>query len=192
MNTSIIKNTVRIKEPANLGIIVSALQVVQACFRIEVVPPVAEWVCICHCAGSGKDVAPAVVGVLRYDIAIGSIGYGNNIPLQISCVDICFRSVIEPYKHTAFVVEEVQAAVACFLPKQLRAVPIILRGNAVNGFTGAQPGFVVSIFVLKISLITLLKNFIFKSSLKYYSEPQQYEQFYLLFVHYKSLQVIFQ
>ena len=120
------------------------------------------------------------------------IGYGYNVPLQVPCVEVGFCSVIEPYEQAAFVVEEVQAAVACFLPKQLRAVPIILRGDAVNGLAGAQPGFVVSIFVLKISLITLLKNFIFKSSLKYYSEPQQYEQFYLLFVHYKSLQVIFQ
>ncbi len=128
------------------------MQVVQACFRIEVVPPVAEWVCICHCAGSGKDVAPAVVGVLRYDIAIGSIGYGNNIPLQISCVDICFRSVIEPYKHTAFVVEEVQAAVACFLSEQLRAVPVVFGCYPVDGFAGTQAGFIVSIACLLLFL----------------------------------------
>ena len=168
------------------------MQVVQSCFRIVVVPSVAEGVNVCHCACSGEDIAPAVIGIGGYNAAIRGIRYGYNIPLQVTGVEVGLCSIVKAHQQAAFVVEEVQEAASCLLSEQLRAVPIILRGNAVNGFTGAQPGFVVSIFVLKISLITLLKNFIFKSSLKYYSEPQQYEQFYLLFVHYKSLQVIFQ
>ena len=71
--------------------------------------------------------------------------------MQVSCIDIRFRSVIEPYEQAAFVVEEMQEAASCLLSEQLRAVPIILRGDAVNGLAGAQPGFVIGIAVSLVS-----------------------------------------
>ena len=139
------QHTVRIKESTHFGIIVPALQVIQSRFGIEIVPSVTEGIDICHCAGGGKNISLAVVGVGCHNTAIGSISNGNNIPLQISCVKVGFRSVIEAHQQSAFVVEEVQAAVACFLPKQLRAVPVVFGGYAVNGSAGAQPGFVIGI-----------------------------------------------
>ena len=82
---------------------------------------------------------------MRYGVACCRVGYCNDVSLQVSCIDIRFRSVIEPYEQSAFVVEEVQAAVACFLPEQLRAVPVVFGGYAVNGSAGTQPGFVIGI-----------------------------------------------
>ena len=143
MNTSIIKNTVRIKEPANLGIIVSALQVVQACFRIEIIPSVAEGVCVCHCACGGENVPPAVVGVGGYYCFCCRVGYCNNIPLQVTGVEVGLCSVVKAHQQAAFVVQEVQEARSCFLPEQLRAVPVVFRGDAVDGFAGAQAFFVI-------------------------------------------------
>ena len=127
------------------------MQVVQARFCIVVVPSVAEGVYVCHCAGGGEDVPPAVVGVGCYYCFCCRVGYCNDVSLQVSCIDIRFRSVIEPYEQAAFVVEEVQEAASCLLSEQLRAVPIILRGDAVNGLAGAQPGFVIGIAVSLVS-----------------------------------------
>ena len=128
------------------------MQVIQARFRIEIVPSVAEGVYACHCAGGCKHIPPAVVGIFRNGIACCGIGYGYNVPLQVPCVEVGFCSVIEPYEQPTFVVEEVQAAVACFLPKQLRAVPVIFGGYTVDGFAGTQAGFIVSIACLLLFL----------------------------------------
>ena len=145
------QHTVRIKESSHCSIIVSALQIIQSRFGIEIVPSVAEGVYFCHCARCCKNIPPAVVGVGGYYCFCCCVGYCNDVPLQVSCIDIRFRSVIEPYEQAAFVVEEMQEAASCLLSEQLRAVPIILRGDAVNGLAGAQPGFVIGIAVSLVS-----------------------------------------
>ena len=143
MNTSIIKNTIRIKESSNLSIIVPALQVIQARFRIEIIPSVTEGVYFCHCARCCKNIPPAVVGVGGYYCFCCCVGYCNDVSLQVPCVEVGFRSVIEPYKQAAFVVEEVQEAASCLLSEQLRAVPVVFRGDAVDRFAGAQALFII-------------------------------------------------
>ena len=68
---------IRIDEPANFRVIVSALQVVEAGFRIVIIPPVAEGIVIGHVCGGGgngrprrvghaQHLAERVVGVLRH------------------------------------------------------------------------------------------------------------------------------
>ena len=54
---------VGINEPAELGVVVTGFEVVEAGVGIEVVAPVAEGVDVGHVAGGGEDLAPGVVGV---------------------------------------------------------------------------------------------------------------------------------
>ncbi len=145
------QHAIRSKESTHFGIIVSALQVVQARFTIVVISSIAEGVYACHCTGGGEDVPPAVVGVGGYYCFCCCVGYCNDVPLQVSCIEVGFCSVVKAYEQPAFVVEKVQEAVTRLLSQQLRAVPIILRGDAVNGLAGAQPGFVIGIAVSLVS-----------------------------------------
>ena len=68
---------VRINKPADFRVIVSALQVVEAGFRVVVIPPVAEGIVVGHVRGGGgngrsgrvghaQHLAERVVGVLRH------------------------------------------------------------------------------------------------------------------------------
>ena len=72
--------------------------------------------------------------------------------MQVPCVEVGFCSVVKAYEQSAFVVEEVQAAVACFLTEQLRAVPVVFGCYPVDGFAGTQAGFIVSIACLLLFL----------------------------------------
>ncbi len=54
---------VRVNESADGGIVIAALEVVEACFGVEVVAPVADGVGGCEGAFGCQNVAPGVVGV---------------------------------------------------------------------------------------------------------------------------------
>jgi len=61
---------IRINKPSPVGIIVAALQVIQAGLAVVDITPVTEWVGrsqgVCQGTGAGKLLAPGIVGV-RHD-----------------------------------------------------------------------------------------------------------------------------
>ena len=68
--------TICVEETADGGVVISALEVIEARFRIVVVSAVAQWIPLCiiqapaiAAALDGGDVAPCVVAVLRIDRA---------------------------------------------------------------------------------------------------------------------------
>ena len=86
--------TVRINEPANLGVIVAALEIVEAGFGIVIVAAVAERVNLCEVTCCGNDFTIGVVIICRNLIA-GSIDQIHYVALEIGNVIIgrCCRAV---------------------------------------------------------------------------------------------------
>ena len=119
---------IRIDEPANFRVIVSALQVVEAGFRIVIIPPVAEGVVVGHMRGCRGDCRPrrvgyaqhlpvGVVGVLRHQgprvapAACVAAVKSRHVPLQVFGEIVvrpaCLRRVLQPksYRATTLVVQ---------------------------------------------------------------------------------------
>ena len=82
---------IRIQEPSPLRVIVPALQIVQPCVRIVVIPPIPEGIkradnpLLNRCRarlGGNRAVAPCVIGVRAY---LGSVFRvdGDDVPLQV-------------------------------------------------------------------------------------------------------------
>ena len=57
------------------GVVISALEIVEAGFGVVVIAPVAQGIDAGHCAGAGEQITPCVVGVLRNE--------GSTIPLTL-------------------------------------------------------------------------------------------------------------
>ena len=82
---------IRIQEPSPLRVIVPALQIVQPCVRIVVIPPIPEGIkradnpLLNRCRarlGGNRAVAPCVIGIGAY---LGSVFRvdGDDVPLQV-------------------------------------------------------------------------------------------------------------
>ena len=86
-----------IDESADCGIVISALQVIEACFYIVDLAPVAEGVLGTegggHAAGSGQDLAPGIVGVPD-DHSAGGVEKGSYITLCVGHI-VVGRAVVE-------------------------------------------------------------------------------------------------
>ena len=61
---------VRIDEPANLGVIVTALEIIEAGFGIVIVTTIAQGIDLGHCAGGGDDFSVGIIVVGRDFVAI--------------------------------------------------------------------------------------------------------------------------
>ena len=137
---------VRINESANGGVIVPALEVVEACFGIEVVAPVADGILLGEGTFGGEDIAPCVVGVGGKDRAVR----GNDlfhVALLVLYEDAfrfgfgCLIGVA--YEFAAGAVVEVKCIVRAHVRHELAAVPDVAAGAAVHRLFGAQSGVVV-------------------------------------------------
>ena len=70
------------------GVIVAALEIIEAGFGVVVVAAIAERVNACHSAGAADDIAPCVIGVAcdRLILKAGDIGDQlDHIALQVLC-----------------------------------------------------------------------------------------------------------
>ena len=87
----IIKNFIGTNKPANPGIIIPGLKVIEAGLLIIDISPVPEGVLpaegIGQGAGAGEGIAPGVIGVFDDDLA-GIVGDGHDVALSIVEVEV--------------------------------------------------------------------------------------------------------
>ena len=99
---------VRIDEPADLCVVVSRIEVVEARFGIVVVTAIAERVVRAESrskrAGHGKNIAPRVVGIFDNDLARGGQNC-ENIAAEVLAEIVIFAAVSNAENAAVFVIE---------------------------------------------------------------------------------------
>ena len=140
---------VRGYKPANLGVIVACLQVIQACFRIVVVATIAEGVLgayrVCGGVLELHELAPSIVGVGYDEFAGGGVGKGYYITLYI--VDVIVEVVVavgHADTVTLLVVEEAEGLAVGRLGENLRAVEQVLGRICAVTLAGSDAFRIVS------------------------------------------------
>jgi len=116
---------VRVEETLDSGVIISALEIIEAGFRIVVVAPVAQGVLggdggvIALGRGDAEEIAPGIVGILR-DGLVGAVKQLHHVALTVDHIVIGIIAglglvIIPPHgqRMSGFVVGEVQAAHKC-------------------------------------------------------------------------------
>ena len=141
-----IRGIVRVNESANGGIIVTALEIVEACFGVEVIAPVADGVGGCDGAFGGERVAPGVVGIGGEDCSVGRDD-SLDVALLVLYEDALRFGVSGfigiAYQFAAGAVVEVECIARANVRHELAAVPDIAARAAVYRLFGAQSGIVV-------------------------------------------------
>ena len=148
-----------IRPSARLGIVIAALEVVEARLGIVVISSVADGVALCHRAGPFNGIAPGVVGVAGHDGLIPGANDLFHVSLLVLDKDIlrlCRRTCpvifypIHEADHFAYgVVVEVEAVFRTDLCHQPTAVPDVLFGHrravvhVSHGFLRPEPAVIV-------------------------------------------------
>lgn len=151
---------VRVEEAAKGGVIISTLEIVEACLGIEVITTVTQGVDLCKAAGCAQDIAPGVIAVLGIDRAalIIELYY---VALRIGYImeGVIARDAgipILPHGKwvPVLVVQEIQAADKCAsgsvghsFPDYLAALGHVLMPQAICNLDAAIAGHVVLIVV---------------------------------------------
>ena len=141
---------VRINKPANLRVIIPALEVVHLKFGVVVIAAVAEGVNVSQITSGGEELAPGVVGV-GGDAGSVAVEDACNVALQVGQVVVGYRRcggtgfVGEGVGIAALVVEEFQLFAVVILGDQLAALPQVLVLHAVDRFGQAKAVAVVGV-----------------------------------------------
>ena len=123
---------IRIHEPSPSGVIVSTSQVIEACFLVEYIPPVAEGVELSEgillgtCRGDG--LAPGVVPVL-YNQRAGVVKQTHNVALETVDIAVPVGAELDHGRLALGVVEEVEGIAALGHVHDLLAVEVIVGGG---------------------------------------------------------------
>ena len=138
--------TIRINKPANLCVVVSRIEVVEARFGIVVVTAIAERVVRAEggreSACDGKNVAPRVVGIFDNDLARGGQNC-ENIASEVLAEIVIFAAVSNAENAAVFVIEiRLNGSVSVFA-YYLRAVELVSRSYSVDGLRGSNSVFVI-------------------------------------------------
>ena len=127
--------TIRINKPANLCVVVSRIEVVEARFGIVVVTAIAERVIRAESrskrTGYGKNIAPRVVRIFYHDFA-RSIQDSENVVAEVLAEIVVFAAVSNAENAAVFVIEiRLNGSVSVFA-YYLRAVKLARRSYAVD------------------------------------------------------------
>ena len=133
---------VRINEPTNGGIIVSALEVVEAGLPVVDIPTVAQRVDICQRAGCGNDLAIGVV-VVACDNVLAGVHNPHHVTLEVGDVIIRRAIVLHGIGQAAGIVEEVNGIGSPGHAHQLTAGVVVTVGGAVHGLAGSQSAGII-------------------------------------------------
>ena len=138
--------SIRVNKSANGWVIVAALEIVEACFGVEIVAPVADGILLGEDTFGGKNVAPCVVGVSGEDRAIGG-DHALHVALLVLYED-AFRFGVGgfvgvAYQLAAGAVMEVERIARAHVCHELAAVPDVAAGGSVHRLFGAETGVVV-------------------------------------------------
>ena len=137
---------VYVNESANGRIVIATLEIVEACFGVEVVASVADGILLGKDTFGGKNVAPCVVGVSGEDCSVGRddsldvallVLYEDTFRFRFGCL------IGVAYQLTAGAVVEVKCITHTNVRHELAAVPDVAAGAAVHRLFGAQSGIVV-------------------------------------------------
>ena len=116
--TNISTNTgyriIRVDKAADSGVIIPALEIVQACFSVVEVPAVAEGVeiaqCVGHGAGGGQRIAPCVIGV-RHHLRAAAVDQLGHVALRVLQVEV-LRAIIGDGHGADLIVGKMQSCAA--------------------------------------------------------------------------------
>ena len=128
---------VRINEPTNGGIIVSALEVVEAGLPVVDIPTVAQRVDICQRAGCGNDLAIGVV-VVACDNVLAGVHNPHHVPLQVGDVVVRRAVVLHGIGCTIGIIEEVNGIGSPGHAHQPAAGIIIAVRDTIYRLAGSQ------------------------------------------------------
>ena len=134
--------TIRIEEPANRRVIVSALEVVEPGFLVVDIPTIPQWVDICQRARSGNDLAIGVV-VVACDNVLAAIHNPHHVPLQVGDVVVHRAVVLHGVGCTIGIIEEVNGIGSPGHAHQLAAGVVVVVGSAVHGLAGSQSAGII-------------------------------------------------
>ena len=143
-------STIRANKPPKLRAIVPTVEVIQPCFGIVVIAPVAEGILFAHgvAAGVGDGtLAPGVVAVLGDHLARSRPHDGDDIPLHIIEVIIQRVTVGKAHPLARTVVEEQHGGIPGLLGQDLAAVEEELRLGSVHRFGRADAVGIVLIAI---------------------------------------------
>ena len=115
---------IRINEPTNGGIIVSALEVIEASLPVVDIPTVAQRVDICQGARSGNDFPVGVI-VVACDSVLAGVHNPHHVPLEVGDVVVHRAVVLHGIGQAAGIVEEVNGIGAPGHAHQLTAGVVV-------------------------------------------------------------------
>ena len=133
---------VRINEPTNGGIIVSALEVVEAGLPVVDIPTVAQRVDICQRAGCGNDLAIGVV-VVACDNVLAGVHNPHHIAPEVGHVVVHRAVVLHGVGGSIGIVEEVNGIGAPGHAHQLATGIVVTVGGAVDNLAGSQAAGII-------------------------------------------------
>ena len=122
----------------DLGVIISALEVIEPGICIVIISTVAKGVDLGHGAGCGDDVAIGIV-LIGCNCCTGAIHHVHYIALQVGDVIVGGSVVLQGIGVSVGIVREIQEVAVVAFPQQLAAgIEIIVGSAAADGFLGAQ------------------------------------------------------
>ena len=133
---------IRIEEPANRRVIVSALEIVEASFPVVDVPTVAQGVDACQSASSGDDLAIGIVVIAGRHRTAG-VHNAHYVALEIGDVIVHRAIVLHGVGCTIGIIEEVNGIGSPGHAHQLAAGVVVAVGGAVHGLAGSQSAGIV-------------------------------------------------
>ena len=133
---------IRIEEPTDGGIIVSALEIVEASFPVVDIPTVAQRVDICQSARCGNDFPVGVI-VVACDSVLAAIHNPHHVPLQVGDVIIRRAVVLHGIGQAALIVEKVDDICSPAHAHQLAAGVIIAVSGATHSLAGPQTAGII-------------------------------------------------
>jgi hypothetical protein len=134
---------VGIEESAHLGVVITALEVIEPSIVIVDVTTVAKRVHICVGAGGLKDVAEGIIFVVSGSVSV-DIHQPDYVTLQVRNVVVNYIVVVgrvtvaHGNRDTIDVIGEVQNVVPVGHADKLRAVVIVAVHHTIDGLAGAN------------------------------------------------------
>ena len=126
---------IRANKPPELRVIISAVEIIQPCLGVVIIPPVAEGILFAHGVAGGVGYgafAPGVVAVPGHHLARSGPDDGDDIPLQVVEIIIQRVAVGEAHPLARAVVEEQHGGVPGLLGQDLAAIEEKLRLGSVH------------------------------------------------------------
>ena len=134
---------IRINEPTNGGIIVSALEVIEASLGVVDISTIAQRVDICQRARCGNDFPVGVI-VVACDNVLAGVHNAHHVALEIGDVIVHRAVVLHGVGCTIGIIEEVNGIGSPGHAHQLTAGVVVAVGSAVHGLAGSQAAGIVS------------------------------------------------